>query len=114
MAGYPNSLPADVFDGVVKDVSISWSPGAEDKLAGDSIRLKGNPVTIKAASEHLAYNCVTRLGKKSGRIMYDTVSSIIRSNMLNYFQGIVSRHNYQPWDWPHKIGWLASHHESGP
>ena len=66
MAAYPNSLPADMFDGDVKNVNISWIPGAKDGLADNAIELKGDPVTIKAVSEHSAYNCVTRLGKTSG------------------------------------------------
>lgn len=55
MAAYPNSLPADMFDGDVKNVNISWSPGAKDGLAGNAIKLKGDKSCFRALGLQLCH-----------------------------------------------------------
>lgn len=95
MAAYTNSLPVDSYDGVVKgifngtskDVAMEWADNAKDRMAQTAARYKAPQATLKAATEHLAYDCVARHQKDRARIMYGTVSSINRINMLNFFPG---------------------------
>lgn len=92
MAAYPKSPSANLHQGVVNGITRKWADNARGRMAIMHYATMGRgtgPITLKAATEHLSYNCVTRLGKDRARIMYDTIPSMIGSNMLNFFQGFL-------------------------
>lgn len=45
-------------------------------LAFAATRYQADKASTKAATERLIYNCVSRLGKEQGRVMYGTIPSI--------------------------------------
>ncbi|OJJ89635.1 uncharacterized protein ASPGLDRAFT_21717 [Aspergillus glaucus CBS 516.65] len=72
MAAYPKSPSANLHQGVVNGITQKWADNAKGRMAIMHYATMGRgagPISLKAATEHLSYNCVTRLGKDRARIM---------------------------------------------
>lgn len=61
MAAYPNSLPTNLYQGVVKGITLEWADNIRGRLT--IMPQWGGSNHFKAATEHLGYNRVTGSGK---------------------------------------------------
>jgi hypothetical protein len=88
---FTNCLPVHSFEGKVGGVSIKWGANGITNLPDNAKALDVDTNGLKAASEHLAFACATRLGKGSIRILYILFRVVLQySSILTFSKGPLS------------------------
>lgn len=88
---FTDCLPVHSFEGKVGDVSIKWGANGITNLPDNAKALDVDTNGLKAATEHLALACATRLGKGSIRILYVLFRVVSQcSSILTFSKGPLS------------------------
>ena len=59
---YPNSLPSDIWEGLVGNITIRWKDAAKGYLCQEASAQGVDRTTMKALTEHFLYEVAVQRG----------------------------------------------------